>query len=841
MQFSHHISSNLTDSPASSENTGFSDHWIARFQRLGARQLSNRQRRLHKMLVEWTPTQEWPALPSHSSWDLDLTPWSLPGEDWNRLVEATLQTGLTADCLLKDLYGERNILRNQTIPIERIATDPNYHLELMGIPGNAQPAIVGGAIDFVLTRDQGWRIVDTHFSDFPGLSRVLQNRRLLVQAMPELFASSRVEPVAAFASRLVETLREYGAFVTGAASPFVVVTARGGDATQHFDDGFLARQMGIPLIRPSDLLVRDGKVHLKTVAGLREVDVILRQVSSQSLDPITFGDSRYRGIPGLIHAIRTRRVAVFNMLGSEVADSRTLLRFHSKIIRYFTGNSPVIPTVETLDGSDPDERESIEGTREFLRTERSPMTDEPTELFNLPHSPSTPLNDYVAQARSPLARIPGWDTSQGAMGAFAFGLRTYFLLGSNPVVLPGGLAWKIPVGAHEMPESYTPTRFLKDVWVPLSPHSSPVLPPLETRLDPGNFPLGSRVAENYYWAGRQLERAENTARMLSVLVAMADRESLASTDEESMLYRAAAATVAENLLRTRPSSMRDPLRLATALLVDASENSSVLSSLRNLDNLVSSISEVISPEWQSSVRRIGPLLHKSAGRKRLPQAEISAICEEVFGDAARAFGTAERTLNSDTGLRFFRLGARIEQVISLVNILERTLPQAVSGQARHRFDDTDLVALLRLTGNLNAYQRAYRSRAFIDRVARLLWQSEEAPNAIARGLKSLEEECQEIARVRGSNHCELIEKIQALREHVRALPIDEIFPERAHQIDSGRIHAPSVITDTVKSIEDESAYLREQIEHLHQTVEDLYFNHTPLPLQTTLNLEGSNS
>ena len=58
---------------------------------------------------------------------------------------------------------------------------------------------------------------------------------------------------------------------------------------------------------------------LRTVAGLRKVDVIYRRLDDDFLDPLTFRPDSTLGVPGLVNAYRCGNVALVNSIGTGVS------------------------------------------------------------------------------------------------------------------------------------------------------------------------------------------------------------------------------------------------------------------------------------------------------------------------------------------------------------------------------------------------------------------------------------------------------------------------------------------------------------------------------------------
>jgi len=95
----------------------------------------------------------------------------------------------------------------------------------------------------------------------------------------------------------------------------------------YFEHATLARYLGFLLVEGDDLAVSEDRLHVRTVAGLKRLDVLLRRVDSNSLDPLELDARSMLGVPGLIDVVRKGGVAVANMPGSGVMEARTLLDF----------------------------------------------------------------------------------------------------------------------------------------------------------------------------------------------------------------------------------------------------------------------------------------------------------------------------------------------------------------------------------------------------------------------------------------------------------------------------------------------------------------------------------
>jgi uncharacterized circularly permuted ATP-grasp superfamily protein len=134
----------------------------------------------------------------------------------------------------------------------------------------------------------------------------------------------------------------------GVSDPRIVLLTPGVHNSAYFEHCYLAQQMGIDLVEGSDLLVRDDRVYMRTVTGLDPVDVIYRRVGDEYLDPETGNPRSVIGCPGLMRAWRAGNVALANAPGAGVADDKVVYSYVPALIRYYLGEDPILPNVETF-------------------------------------------------------------------------------------------------------------------------------------------------------------------------------------------------------------------------------------------------------------------------------------------------------------------------------------------------------------------------------------------------------------------------------------------------------------------------------------------------------------
>jgi uncharacterized circularly permuted ATP-grasp superfamily protein/uncharacterized alpha-E superfamily protein len=745
-------------------------------------------------------------------WSLDVLPRVLAAQEWELLERGLIQRARAFNAYIADIYGPQNILRERAVPYEIVLSDPAFHRQLIGLPMADGLYAPLGAVDLVRDSDGQWQVLENHFSTPFGIAYVLQSRRMLAQAFPELFETCDVAPVAPFAGQLAELLRSR----SPRPNPHTVLLCRGEDNQSYFEESFLARTLGIAMVQPGDLLVRESRVFLKTIRGLEQVDVVYRRIESSSIDPIAFGQSRFQGVPGLVNCVRKGTVAIVNAIGSGVADNRAILRYSDRIINFYLREKPLLKTVPTYTCRDADQAGYVQ--QNLSRMVLKPIHDLNTmqkyygKQLNLAGTldlrPALERHPdlLVAQPRLAPSRAPRFQNGQFVCRSVF--LRTFVLLGDTPTVLPGGLT-RQAFGVHEGPRLTIMTGGMKDTWVPaLGQGAAATFTRAAAAPEAAGeeFSIGSRVAENMYWMGRYLERAENTARQLNTLEAV--RWDALGKEAQRLhwpLWRAVVTSTGQ----VPPGGKTPPADLTgltRALVVDAKVPASVHACVRSVIANASAIRDIITPEFWQALNQLGiDLAEVGKHPKNVSRPRLREICQMVVDESQRAVGAAERTMLHDEAWQFFRTGAWLERAVDTLAILHALVGPAGRALLGRLEQETDLTALLRLLCSLDAYRRTYRSRTYLERVVALMIGQTENPSAVAHCLVRLR-------RALGN-----------LQSHRDPGPANSVQDELARLGEACQKLDPASVL--VADGPDPLGQLRREVEGLHQRLEDTYFSH----------------
>ena len=285
----------------------------------------------------------------------DLLPRIITAAEWATIERGLVQRITALNLFLKDIYHDGRIVKEGIVPGELIYSCPHYQREMRGldVARDIYVSVVG--TDLIRLGDGRFAVLEDNLRVPSGVSYMLANRRVMKRTFPLMFRDHGVRPIDNYGQALLATLRALAP--PGRHEPTIVLLTPGVFNSAYFEHTFLARQMGIELVEGRDLLTHDNVVYMRTTAGLRRVDVIYRRVDDDFLDPLAFPAMTLRlGVPGLFNAYRAGNVALANAVGTGIADDKAVYAYVPAIIKFYMGEDPILPNVETFLLHEPSQR-----------------------------------------------------------------------------------------------------------------------------------------------------------------------------------------------------------------------------------------------------------------------------------------------------------------------------------------------------------------------------------------------------------------------------------------------------------------------------------------------------
>lgn len=739
------------------------DHWryvIGSLRMLGGAELVDRHDEVARLLRQDGSAYDAARATSvNGPGPLDLIPLLVSSEDWSRIESGLVQRAELLDLVLDDLYGEQILIQRGIIPVEAVHLHPGY---LRAVHGDATPGehrLVHYSAELTRRRD-GQMVVLADRTRIPaGSGEVLENRLALSRVFPSLFRDAHTHRLAHY---FLGVRRGLNAIAPADRDdPRIVILTPGPEHPSYFEHSYLASYLGFPLAEPADLTVRRGRVWLRAVGGLQQIDVVMRGISDELCDPLELKSGTGTGVPGLVEAARRGTVAIANPIGSAAAENPALIPFLPAAADHLLGTSLLLDSVDTWWCGRSQDLELVLSELDSMvlsRIDRYGPSVHGSELSDKLRSSlvdeiRTEPRLWVGQRLPDGGWVPNLIGSQ--IESRPCTIRAFLTAREGSyTAMPGGFG-RIPApgGPVRVPHPLDPpdSTWAKDVWVlasePERPGTSLISDTDEQRsgalvqpqVRSAAGPLPSRAAEHLFWLGRYGERSEQTIRWArSVLSRVSDAAD--QGDDTSPLW---LDDLVRGLLTVTGAARSGGITEAdgaepSAVVLDAvfpADGAGLVSTIARMSGASLTVRELLSADTWQVIDAMDDEVNRV---RRFPPANAAAAQRVLSGILTSLFalnGLAAESTVRDAVWLFLDAGQRLERAQLLV---------ASSRAALVPVRDPDADALVHesvLTANdsLITYRRRYRARLRIGSVLELLLGDASNPRSLVYQLDRLSE------------------------------------------------------------------------------------------------------
>ncbi len=442
------------------------------------RQFSNEEIERRKKLAEVAIKQMGVSFTIYSeagnidrAWPFDIIPRTISATQWRTTAEGLSQRLRALNLFIDDLYHDQRILKDKIIPEHVIKQSKNFRKECIGAsPKHGVWAHICGS-DLVRDESGQFFVLEDNLRVPSGVSYLLENRAVTKRVFPELFKTTAIEPVNDYPDHLLSMLSSLSP--RRLKQPHVVVLTPGIFNSAYFEHAYLAQKMGVELVEGADLIVKDNSVYMKSIDGLQQVDVIYRRIDDLYLDPEVFNKDSVLGVPGLMRAWKSGKVALANAPGAGVADDKVIYAYVPKIIKYYLDEEPLISNVETFVCADPKERDHVLANLDKLVIKPANESGGYGMLIG-PHATKKELNqfkaliksnprNYIAQPTLKLSVAPTL-VEGNLVEPRHLDLRPFILQGKESYVTAGGLT-RVAMRKGSLVVNSSQGGGSKDTWV----------------------------------------------------------------------------------------------------------------------------------------------------------------------------------------------------------------------------------------------------------------------------------------------------------------------------------------------------------------------------------------
>ena len=715
-------------------------------------------------------------------WQLDALPLLIEGGEWERVECALQQRAYLLELILADLYGPQDLISRGSLPADILFANPGHWRAFHGQHPVGGSYLRFYAADMGRAADGSWWILGDRSEAPSGIGFALENRVVLSRMFPTAFRECGVQRLAPFFKTLQEAMQTM-APRTG-ENARVVLLSNGPTSEGFFEDAYLARYLGHQLVEGQDLTVRDGRVMIKTLGALLPVDVIMRRSDSASCDPLELEEASERGVAGLVQAAREGSVAICNALGSGLVESPILMAYMPRLCKELLGEPLKLPGVATWWCGEPESRAYVLQNLERL-TVKQAFRDRDRErqlTMQLQSMPPEALaamikrapSEYVAQERFDRSSVPHW--RGGRFTAAHVALRSYVVAANQGFhVLPGGLARTSAIRGS-LETSILDGEGSKDTWVmsdrPVEPVSLLPRPGAGLRIRRSGADLPSRVADDLFWLGRYLERADATVRLLrTVTMRLTSESDYRSLPSLPHLVRAMAAQG-----QIEPGFAVDGIRellpeLTHALpkgAIDRDESGGIRAVLEHTMRIAGKVRDRLSVDsWRILLRMVEQF--EGIDPAACDLTELLNLTNDTILDLAAFSGTIMESMTRTQSFRFLELGRRLERAMQLINLIEATVVPS-------KEISTELLeAILEVADSLMTYRSRYMANLQLAAALDLLLTDETNPRSLAFQLVALRKHVDRLPRRQDLPKLTRDERLaMSMLHNIRMIDIDAI-------------------------------------------------------------------
>lgn len=739
-------------------NTDLQQYWktfFKSFKQLGNEEISNRSQDMMRFQKENGVTYNIYGDPSgmNRPWNLDVIPFMLSKEEWETIEAGLIQRATLFDLLLKDIYGERRLMREGILPMEIIYNHPGFLRECTGIKLPGQHNLVIYSADMARSINGQIWILNDRTQAPSGSGYALENRLAMARIVPELFNGLRVRRLSPYYNALRKAL-------TGIAhkqnkQPRIVILTPGPSNETYFEHSFLSSHLGFTLVQGDDLMVKDNYVWLKTLGGLEKVDVILRRVDDVYCDPLELKDDSQLGVPGLLQAVRSGNVSIANPLGSSVVENPGLIPFLPAIAKHLLGEELQLPTIASWwCGQKKELRYVLDNLsslvikriyRESLnRTSVDATLLSSAELEQLRARIIAQPYLFVGQEKVDFSATPA--LVNGKLEPCHALFRSFAVSNNDTyTAMEGGLT-RTTLDKNNIIISNQLGGFSKDTWILSGDESSSFSIKKEqeyvqaqAQAYKSDF-IPSRTAENLFWVGRYAERVLGNARFQRTVMQFVEEANKAFIDNDLHLKQCLLKALT-SYSHTYPGfagedgeiKLADPWNELVDLLFDEQRIGSLSYNITSFYRSVHAVRDHWSTDTWRVMREMEEAWQKEAAAKHKNHYKLISAVDNLITSMMAFISLNRESISREQGWNLLDAGRKTEQSLLLISMIRSTLVKKEEDQVEYILQE----ALLKSNEGLVNYRFKYRAHLQLPLVLDLMLLDPNNPRSLVYQIERL--------------------------------------------------------------------------------------------------------
>lgn len=729
-------------------------HWqqlFASLEKLGIKELEVRNQEIINRLRENGVTYNVYGSSDglNRPWQLDPIPFLIEQKEWQHIAKGLKQRTLVLDLILKDIYGPQRLIKDAILPAELVFGNTGFFRPCFDIKLPSQNQLILYAADLARGPDGRMWLMDNRTQAPSGSGYTLENRRIMSKLLPELTEGMYVGRLSPFFTNIHQTVSRLATHEK--ENPNVVYLTPGPNNETYFEHAYLASYLGYTLAQGDDLLVRNGYVWIKSIDGLEKVDVIIRRVDDDWCDPLELREDSRLGVPGLLHAMRSGKVAVVNQPGVSVLENSALLAFMHASCRYFLGEELIMPSIATWwCGQNKEMNYVLENLHKLIIKKanrkqkfrsvygRELSKDQLTELkraiLQNPH-------EYVAQEEVSLSTTPS--LISGKLEPRLASLRAFLVSDGNDYYMMQGGLTRSSAEKDRYVISNQYGGISKDTWIvsdTLTEAKKDKAVIRNTTAVSHHSSLSSRSAENLFWVGRYGERTIATAKFIRIVL-NALNENVHFRGSFKTEYIQILLKSITHLTLTYPgftdekddSVRKNPDAEIIEVIRNAQQPGTVAANVASFLQSVITLSE----KWNYDTRGIINLIENCQSRIRKIQPhnpnDYQKVLDKLHNRLFTFYGSITESMPRDNGFYLLESGKLIERILSRISVIR----SAFSFKTDQNVENDLIEAVLLNHYLLVHYRQIYKTSFSLETMLDMVLLDEQLPYSLAYQLDAL--------------------------------------------------------------------------------------------------------
>jgi len=276
-------------------------------------------------------------------WSLDPIPFIIANDEWQNIKKGLEQRAKLFNLILKDLYSEQKLIKENIIPAEVIYGHKGFATEVYNFGNKENFNLYFYAIDIARGPDGKMWVIKDKTQAPSGLGYAIENRLTMNVISKDLYPNIDINRLSSFIEEFKDLLND---LTEGDISTAALLTPGPHNET-YFEHSYLSSYLGINLVQGGDLLSKNGSLWLKSLSGLKKINTLLRRVDDKSCDPLELDSSSQLGVAGLVESLRQDNLNMMNPVGSAVLENIGINPFMEKIAQYFLKEDLILPQIAT--------------------------------------------------------------------------------------------------------------------------------------------------------------------------------------------------------------------------------------------------------------------------------------------------------------------------------------------------------------------------------------------------------------------------------------------------------------------------------------------------------------